>query len=240
MSTMNTMIDAARKRLVAEIGQDLFGQPGLNLMELAEKVRESRNSAPLGYVRAEAIKALREDDEVTGVMVHVDKRTDSVPVYLAAQPSPAGQVDRSKFEAWAKAEGLKTYIYGGYDMYSHPVTRGAWLAWQHLAARQPVVQVSPELFAAARDFYNEAVADQTVRISCASPEHRDRVTAAGERLRAALVAAPAQAVDLGELRRLSDAWLTVEQNRATDPIYGRALWACAKELRDLIDSHQTG
>lgn len=86
----STMADGARERLVAQIGEALFGQPGLTLMELAEKVKASRsNAAPLGYVRAEAIKALREDDEVTGVMVHVDERTDSVPVYLAArQPAP--------------------------------------------------------------------------------------------------------------------------------------------------------
>lgn len=41
--------------------------------------------ALLGYVRVEAITALREDDEVTGVMVHVEERADSVPVYLAAR-----------------------------------------------------------------------------------------------------------------------------------------------------------
>lgn len=63
-----------------------------------------------------------------------------------------------------------------------------------LAARQPVGQASPELFAAARDFYNETVGDPNVRISCESPEQRDVVTAAGERLRAALVSPPAQAV----------------------------------------------
>ncbi len=39
--------------------------------------------APLGFVRLAAIKALREDDEVTGVMVHVDPPTDSAPVFLA-------------------------------------------------------------------------------------------------------------------------------------------------------------
>lgn len=31
---MNTMADGARERLVAQIGEALFGQPGLTLMEL--------------------------------------------------------------------------------------------------------------------------------------------------------------------------------------------------------------
>lgn len=41
---MNTMADGAAKRLVAQIGEALFGQPGLTLMELAEKVRASQHS----------------------------------------------------------------------------------------------------------------------------------------------------------------------------------------------------
>ena len=42
---MNTnMADGAAQRLVAEMGQILFGQPGLTLMELAEKVKDSQPS----------------------------------------------------------------------------------------------------------------------------------------------------------------------------------------------------
>jgi len=37
-----TMADGARERLVAQIGEALFGQPGLTLMELAEKVKASQ------------------------------------------------------------------------------------------------------------------------------------------------------------------------------------------------------
>lgn len=51
-----------------------------------QQVGEVQGDGLLGYVRATAIKALREDDEVTGVMVHVEELTDSVPVYLAARP----------------------------------------------------------------------------------------------------------------------------------------------------------
>ncbi|HAL22283.1 MAG TPA: hypothetical protein DCP40_06090 [Stenotrophomonas sp.] len=37
-----TMADGARERCVAQIGEALFGQPGLTLMELAEKVKASQ------------------------------------------------------------------------------------------------------------------------------------------------------------------------------------------------------
>lgn len=39
-----TMADGAAQRLVAQIGEDLFGQPGLNLMELAERIKGLRAS----------------------------------------------------------------------------------------------------------------------------------------------------------------------------------------------------
>ncbi len=39
---MNTMADGAAQRLVAQIGEALFGQPGLTLMELAEKVKATQ------------------------------------------------------------------------------------------------------------------------------------------------------------------------------------------------------
>jgi hypothetical protein len=41
---MNTMADGAAQRLVAQIGEALFGQPGLTLMELAEKVKELKRA----------------------------------------------------------------------------------------------------------------------------------------------------------------------------------------------------
>ncbi|PWB28869.1 hypothetical protein DCO49_03945 [Stenotrophomonas sp. SPM] len=37
------MADGAAQRLVAQIGEALFGQPGLNLMELAERVQGMRS-----------------------------------------------------------------------------------------------------------------------------------------------------------------------------------------------------
>lgn len=47
--------------------------------------------------------------------------------------------------------------------------------------------MTDELLAAARDFYNATVADPAVTIRCQSPASRDSVTAAGERLRLALL-----------------------------------------------------
>jgi len=88
------------------------------------------------------------------------------------------------------------------DMAQHAYVAGRKEQREIDAARRPVGQASPELFAAARDFYNETVADPTVRISCASPEQRDVVTTAGERLRTALAAPPAKAVDLDAVRAL--------------------------------------
>lgn len=42
-----------------------------------------------------------------------------------------------QFEAWAKSTGLEKKIYAHNGMHSHPVTRGAWIAWKYLAARHP-------------------------------------------------------------------------------------------------------
>lgn len=85
--------------------------------------------------------------------------------------------------------------------------------------RQPVGQASHELFAAARDFYNETVGDPNVRISCESSEQRDVVTAAGERLRAALVSPPAQdnsAIRLAGAMLANCAFNLAQRNHFTD------------------------
>ncbi|PZT01154.1 hypothetical protein A7X89_02205 [Stenotrophomonas maltophilia] len=51
----------------------------------------------------------------------------------------------------------------------------------------------------------------------------------------------AQAVDLGELRRLSDGWLArSEKLSVTQQRKAGAYWACAKELRDWLDSQAVG
>ncbi len=75
-----------------------------------QQVGEVQVDSFLGYVRTKAIKALREDDEVTGVMVHVDELADSVPVYLACR-QPVGDEDRAEifrkgWEAGNAAQGI--------------------------------------------------------------------------------------------------------------------------------------
>lgn len=52
---------------------------------------------------------------------------------------------------------------------------------------------------------------------------------------------PAQAVDLDELRRLSDGWLArSDRLSVTQQRKAGAYWACAKELRDWLDSKAVG
>lgn len=41
-----TMADGAHDRLVAQIGEALFDQPGMTLTEIANQVREARGSGP--------------------------------------------------------------------------------------------------------------------------------------------------------------------------------------------------
>ncbi len=90
---MNTeMADGAAQRCVAQIGEALFGQPGLTLMELAEKVKTSRS--------------LLSDADVLEVVARYVGKTSAAYRYIAedlatrhaanmddAQPSPAGQGD---------------------------------------------------------------------------------------------------------------------------------------------------
>lgn len=94
----------------------------------------------------------------------------------------------------------------------------------------PVERASPELYAAARDFYNETVADPSVRISCASPAQRAVVTAAGERLRAALVTHSTQAEGLGQFRALLEELI----NRSGDSLTADQ-FLLAGRLLNLID-----
>lgn len=100
------------------------------------------------------------------------------------------------------------------------------------AARQPMgetvaVSVTPEMRAAFRRAYREG------------GFWADRLdTALDAMMRAA---PPAQAVDLGALRRLSDGWLArSEKLSVTQQRKAGAYWACAKELRDWLDSQAVG
>lgn len=59
----------------------------------------------------------------------------------------------------------------------------------------------------------------------------------GTKLYAAPVAA-APGIDLGNLWRMSEAWVSKAENLATAPSAARSLYACSKELRDYLTAMQ--
>lgn len=91
---------------------------------------------------AEVMMLVAKHEPDPGNVKHLNKHAAALREIAHRQQVGEVQGDaREQFEAWAKSAGLKTKIYAHNDMHSHPVTRGAWMAWQHLAARQPVAQV---------------------------------------------------------------------------------------------------
>ncbi len=48
-----TMADGARERLIAQIGEALFDQPGMTLSEVANQVREIRGTGPALLLQTE-------------------------------------------------------------------------------------------------------------------------------------------------------------------------------------------
>lgn len=77
---------------------------------------------------------------------------------------------REQFEAWAKSAGLETKIYAHNDMHSHPVTRGAWMAWQHLAAR-PRLRQEPVSIKSVRQFIADRTPNEEYREDILSGDH---------------------------------------------------------------------
>lgn len=116
-------------------------------------------------------------------------------------------------------------------------------------ARQPVGEPVAEAIEQLADDVESCVSDACGYLASDSGWddygiYRDdaaaRYRALPDRIRA-LAAPPAQAVDLTGLRALSDAWLaTAEKAEAIPTPRSAALWACAKELRDWIDSQAVG
>lgn len=142
---------------------------------------------------------------------------------LSAQPSPGGQGDALLDQARKLFDELGAIA---------DDDRCVAILAAALAARQPVgepvaVRVTPEMRAAFRKAYREG------------GFWHDRLdTALDAMMRAAR---PAQAVDLGELRRLSDGWLArSDRLSVTQQRKAGAYWACAKELRDWLDSQAVG
>lgn len=144
---MNTMADGAAQRLVAQIGEALFGQPGLTLMELAEKVKALRDTQGDQRAEFEAYRGGDFERDAQGYYVNCRTAQDWHMWQAAAKPSPGGQEVRAQFEAWAHAQSYR----GGNiitdrdadhpDVYSCPNAQLTWQCWKAaLATRQPVGQ----------------------------------------------------------------------------------------------------
>ncbi|HYQ23976.1 hypothetical protein [Stenotrophomonas sp.] len=153
---MNTsMADGARDRLVAQIGEALFGQPGLTLMELAEKVKGTQiatdgQSAALHA----AVSAIYFDDNsdylsalwsvVCALNPAVGKLLERDPAAAyeatkpgntatAAQPSPVSQADALVEAARRVISDIDSGDYHG------EISEATYAALQAaLTARQPV------------------------------------------------------------------------------------------------------
>lgn len=75
--------------------------------ELESLLKDSQGEA-IDYVRRDALRKLKEDDEITGVMVHVDELTDSIPVYTAPQPTQPSPPDAVQLEKRARLDDAIT------------------------------------------------------------------------------------------------------------------------------------
>lgn len=127
---------------------------------------------------------------------------------------------------------------------------------RHLAARQPVGELHLPADGFYKIVYDDAeVPDESFARTGALDAALRRFEQISARWNAHLFvrfthntsdctvpnATPAQAVDLGELRRLSDGWLArSDRLSATQQRKAGAYWACAKELRDWLDSQAVG
>ncbi|WP_333627847.1 hypothetical protein [Stenotrophomonas cyclobalanopsidis] len=227
---MNTMADGARDRLVAQIGEALFGQPGLTLMELAEKVKGMRAHA--------ATTAL-------GFPVVIDP-TVTPGTFEIRPPSPAGQGDATfTFSDRAKADALEAGQYGfteadgkdlGYtaciEACVDAICRVLELP-EHLpalAARQPVGQepvlwVSPGVLDAMAIHRAQNFPAGGMGLACP----------AGSATVPLYLAPPAQAEDLEQFRTLAAKFDGLGDEEVGDA-YSGPYYECARQLRALIDS----
>ncbi len=155
----------AAQRAAAQIGYELFGRHDLDLIEIANRVRELRAGGPSLMVDVQPGGRERLGDQVicttelrrnAHVLVLQELRTrftdagspsrtaalDAAISALSAQPSPGGQADaRAQFEAWAESAGWYAVAYrpDRDAPYALNAVEFAWQAFQAaLAARQPV------------------------------------------------------------------------------------------------------
>lgn len=243
---MNTMADGAAQRLVAQIGEALFGQPGLDLMELAEKVKGM--ATPDGHAAAlhAAVSAIYFDDSsdylsglwtvvcaldpAVGKLLEHDpaaayEATKPGQTALAAQPSPVGQGD-----ALATLQQQYDKLLAAFDRQVEAAEKIAATALEQddrieeleeaLAARQPVGQ-EPVSYQTWRPWKNSWV--ETTR------EWYEKDLADGAYpVRALYAAPPAQAVDLGQFRESVICW--------RDSLSVRASAAMRSASRDVVEA----
>ncbi len=178
---MNTMADGAAQRQVAQIGEALFGQPGLTLMELAEKVKGMRSPF------------LMEQEPLP-----VDMRLGSADYldYLNDQPSPGGQ-DAQRIVVRVPGVGQCTLAVNDGAIEIPAETIAA------LSAHQPVGE--PVAYVEFLDRQNDSLrrAIHAIMAKLAFLLDEDQFADVDAIALAAGVAPPAQTVDLGQFRELA-------------------------------------
>lgn len=127
---MNDLPTAAVEKLTAQLGEALFGQPGMDLIEITNRCAAARGQRPLlcatcygiGMIGGPSFQAPDEGGE---------------PCPDCSQPSQPGHADeRAQFEAWAEENNYNLRKWSG--DYVALATDHAWLGYQAaLAARQP-------------------------------------------------------------------------------------------------------
>lgn len=160
-----TMADGAHDRLVAQIGESLFDQPGMTLTEQANRVRELRGNGPALLGPREGVQDERARFEAwaqaqshRGGNIPTARDAGHPDVYAAplaqltwkswqaaisAQPSPGGQGDA--LPPLPRMEHIGRVVGNGpYDTWYEPVAYTAKQMLDYartaLAARQPVGQ----------------------------------------------------------------------------------------------------
>ena len=260
---MNTELpDAAVQKMTAQIGEALFGQPGLDLIEIANRCVAERSRfgfepilhASIFDACSDELNHLRADmSQIAGCLPGVyymdppDGGNVSIPEQVrrmaedaaqhrrAVQPSPAGQEDALVTDAMVEAAHAAYWAHPDDSGEDRPCIRAALEA--ALAARQPVGQ---EPVAWQGKGNCPGVIGQWHYISEDEYRHNIEHPIAGYEVRALYAAPPAQAVDLGQFREAVEHWGRDLLSDHLGGYLGGKAWdeASAKlaRLRALIDS----
>ncbi|HAL22834.1 MAG TPA: hypothetical protein DCP40_08920 [Stenotrophomonas sp.] len=248
---MNTMADGARDRLVAQIGEALFGQPGLTLMELAEKVKQHDLSLDRTIGERDRYHDVADDlaghiAAITGVDIGEHSSAncpwqnaiEAAEEYQPVQPSPAGQREyvQGSDELRARTEGERAAYLEGLE------------EGKLIAARQPV---GPKFYTEDGPCwwhngkaYIVTVDEDNLQLSVMDGVHCEFIGDARP------FRVPAQAVDLGQFRQPLESWKrkrerslrnAIEAGKGNELVAGlRRNLEEADRLLALIDSKAVG